>query len=95
MDGIILHPAHNDGETHLYDFQIPMILLNKIPGIAEYSSIEIDNVRGGFIATKHLIEAGYKKIAFIGGTESSPSNAERKKDTSLHLRNITYPLMKA
>lgn len=92
VDGIILHPAHNDGETHLYDFQIPMILLNKIPGIAEYSSIEIDNVRGGFIATKHLIEAGYKKIAFIGGTESSPSNAERKEGYKLALKKYNIPI---
>ncbi|MHB1394056.1 MAG: LacI family DNA-binding transcriptional regulator [Clostridia bacterium] len=79
VDGIILHPAYNIEEDHYSDFNIPVVLLNRIPGVVEYSSIEVDNFRGGFLATKHLIEGGYKKIAFIGGGESSPSNAERKE----------------
>jgi len=85
VDGIILHPAYNVGEDRFSDFNIPMVLLNKIPGVVDYSSIEVDNVRGGYLAAKHLIEAGYRKIAFIGGSESSPSNKEREEGYKLAL----------
>ncbi len=92
VDGIILHPAYNVGDDHFNDFQIPVVLLNKIPSVVEYSSIEVDNVRGGFLATKHLIDGGYKKIAFIGGSESSPSNAERKEGYKLALNKYNIPI---
>jgi len=85
VDGIILHPSYNVGEEHFSDFKIPMVLLNKIPGVADYSSIEVDNVKGGYLATKHLIEAGYRKIAFIGGSEGSTSNKEREEGYKLAL----------
>ncbi|NLU53668.1 MAG: LacI family transcriptional regulator [Clostridiaceae bacterium] len=92
VDGIILHPSHDVQDNHFLDFQVPVVLLNKIPNVVEYSSIEVDNVMGGFIATKHLIEAGYKKIAFIGGSENSPSNAERKEGYKLALRKYKLPI---
>jgi len=85
VDGIILHPAFHVDEDHYSYFNVPVVLLNRIPTVGSYSSIEVDSVRGGFLATKHLIEAGYKKLAFIGGNESSFSNAERKEGFRLAL----------
>lgn len=32
-----------------------------------FSSIEIDDVAGGYLATEYLVKKGYQKIAFIGG----------------------------
>lgn len=92
VDGIILHTSNNVEEDQYTNFKIPMVLLNKISSVVEYSSVEVDNVRGGFLATKHLIEAGYRKIAFIGGTENSPSNAERKEGYKLALKQHRIPL---
>jgi LacI family transcriptional regulator len=85
VDGVILHPAFGVEEEHYNDFNIPIVLLNRIPSMGNYSSIEVDNVRGGFLAAKHLIEAGYKKLAFIGGSESSFSNSERQVGFKLAL----------
>jgi LacI family transcriptional regulator len=34
---------------------------------SHFSTVEIDDVSGGYMATKYLIKKGYKKIAFIGG----------------------------
>lgn len=85
VDGIILHPAFGIEEEHYNNFNIPVVLLNRIPSIGNYSSIEVDNVRGGFLATKHLIDAGYKKLAFIGGNENSFSDSERKEGFKLAL----------
>jgi len=35
--------------------------------IISFKKVVIDNEQGGFLATKHLIEKGHKKIAFISG----------------------------
>lgn len=46
----------NDLETVLIEFYH-----------SHFSTVEIDDVSGGYIATKYLIKKGYKKICFIGG----------------------------
>lgn len=33
----------------------------------DFSSVSVDDVAGGYIAVKHLIECGRRKIAFVGG----------------------------
>lgn len=32
--------------------------------------VRLDNIEGGYQATKHLIEQGYKKIAILAGPEN-------------------------
>ena len=46
----------NDLETVLIEFYH-----------SHFSTVEIDDVSGGYMATNYLIKKGYKKIAFIGG----------------------------
>jgi DNA-binding LacI/PurR family transcriptional regulator len=33
-----------------------------------FSTLEIDDISGGYLATKFLLDKGYKKVAFIGGS---------------------------
>ena len=40
-------------------------------------SIGCDNVSGGYQATKHLLDLGRRRIAFIGTTERSPEHSAR------------------
>jgi LacI family transcriptional regulator len=52
---------------------LPYILVDyDIPG-RKVSAVMIDNVEGGRIAVEHLINLGYRKIAFIGGDIKHPS----------------------
>lgn len=76
VDGIIIKPAC-DRSCSYSNINIPMVLLNKMPKEEKHSYIEVDNFKGGYLATKHLIEAGYKRIAFLGGIEDSYSTIER------------------
>jgi len=48
------------------------------------SYVTVDNVEGAYIATKHLIDHGHKRIACVSGPENSSSGLERLegKDTS-------------
>lgn len=40
------------------------------------SSVSIDNVAGGYLATKHLLDTGRRRIAFLGPTDV-PGSADR------------------
>lgn len=44
---------------------------------SDFSSVSVDDVAGGYLATKHLIECGRKKIAFVGGPLTVHQIADR------------------
>jgi len=44
---------------------IPLIVLDDRPNESDVPSIEVDNEYGGFLATQHLAERGYKHIAIV------------------------------
>jgi LacI family transcriptional regulator len=46
-------------------------------GSKKYPFVDVDNLKGGFIATKHLIDSGCKKIAIITGDLTLQSSRDR------------------
>lgn len=47
--------------------QVPFVVLNRLlPKLAPHC-IRVDNVRGGYLATQHLIESGHTRIAHLTG----------------------------
>ena len=81
VDGIILAPIENQVdvvEPHIRN-RIPVVYLDKAPRKTRNSYVMIDNVRGGFLATHHLIEQGYDTIGFIGAAEDSLTIDDRLK----------------
>ena len=98
VDGIIIKPSSDlsslDGTDHAYlnEINLPIVIFSGQSSTGDHSYIEIDNHRGGFLATKHLIEAGYRRIAFVGGRESSHSNSERLKGYRTALASYEIPI---
>lgn len=43
----------------------PLILFDRVNADLKVPTITLDDFRAGYIATQHLIDSGYKKIAFI------------------------------
>lgn len=78
VDGIIIKPAE-DNQQNLEHFNIPMVSLNTKTYKGTESYVDVDNEKGGFLATKHLIESGYRRIAFIGGKVNSYSYSNEKR----------------
>ncbi len=81
VDGIILlSPAYEDEYImELKKKDIPFVLLDNQKNQSSVISIFVDNYKGGYMATRHLIELGHKKIAFISGSDFYLSNRERKR----------------
>ena len=44
---------------------------------SDFSSVSVDDVAGGYLATKHLIECGRKNIAYVGGPLTVHQIADR------------------
>lgn len=49
---------------------IPMVLFDRITPELSAPSVRLDNENGGYIATEHLIEQGYKRIAILAGPKN-------------------------
>lgn len=49
---------------------IPIVVFDRVTPQLIAPSVRIDNEEGGFIATEHLIEQGYKRIAVLAGPEN-------------------------
>jgi len=74
VDGLIISVS---SETKVFDHfkkiqekQMPMVVFDRITPFLKAPSVRIDNEDGGFQATEHLIEQGYKRIAILAGPKN-------------------------
>ncbi|PTY78978.1 LacI family transcriptional regulator [Heyndrickxia sporothermodurans] len=68
VDGIILTSIENDWNK-IEDFSEfgPIVLCNEFDERANVPTVRLDQVYGGYIGTRHLIEKGHTKIAYCKG----------------------------
>jgi LacI family transcriptional regulator len=74
VDGFIISVS---SETKVFDHfkkirekQMPMVVFDRVTPDLVAPSVRIDNMDGGFQATEHLIEQGYKRIAILAGPKN-------------------------
>jgi len=83
VDGFIISTADYNDENviELLKDDVPLVLLGRDIEETEGYPIDIvgsDNIKGGYIATKHLIDLGHKKIACLLGPPRIKVNLERE-----------------
>jgi LacI family transcriptional regulator len=73
VEGIIIAPISHADEPvgDRVPVTFPVVYVSSTPRATARSYVVIDNVRGGLLATKHLLDAGRAPVAFIGSRESS------------------------
>lgn len=79
-DGIILGSVHLESTSFkkLKEVEIPFIFVSRLPrNREEYDYVMIDNVLGGYMATRYLLSLGHTKIAYLGGRWNTSSNLDR------------------
>lgn len=75
VDGVIIAPMLNErlekriGE--LVSMGVPIVSLARINSSYRIPSIVSDFERGGYLATRHLLELGHKRIAYLAGPDFS------------------------
>jgi len=69
IDGalIISMPILEKDIQFFHESPIPIVFVDrKDPNLSAFNSIIIDDIQGGYQATRHLIDLGHRKIGFIG-----------------------------
>lgn len=68
-DALILHleAVTDDYLRGLLDGDMPFVLINRDVKGLENNCISLDNERGGYEATRHLLELGHREIVYISG----------------------------
>lgn len=75
IDGILVAVSNDtENEDHLrklVEMNIPHVFFDKVPEDIKGPKVLIDDFKGAYLATQHLIEQGYLNIAHIKGQEGS------------------------
>ncbi|PJI91152.1 LacI family DNA-binding transcriptional regulator [Luteimicrobium subarcticum] len=48
----------------------PTVMLNLAVPTTRFCSVSVDNERGGWLATSHLVDTGRRRLVFVGGPEA-------------------------
>jgi DNA-binding LacI/PurR family transcriptional regulator len=74
VDGVLIvaFPPSDEDVACLAAVELPTVLINDAP--ASLSRVMIDDVEGGCIATRHLLELGHRRVAYISDPLQEPFN---------------------
>ena len=70
--GVLISPMHSDLSRlwKIREAGTPVVVVDRGSGDRSFSSVSVNDVEGGRIAVKHLVDLGRKNIAFVGGPQS-------------------------
>ncbi len=93
VDGIIIAGDLNrDHVQDLYQYNIPIVVIDSNMGDAPVHQVYTDNVLGARMAVGHLLDQGYRRVAHIRGEwkASTAQNRHQGYMDALKERNIPY-----
>src|SRR5437899_8551996 len=79
--GVLITPVQSDA-SYLQRFRkrgIAVVLLDRPSKIKDLCSVAVDDVRGGELATSHLLDQGHERIGFVKGSLSISQIADRRR----------------
>ena len=54
-----------------YAKRVPLVIVQRVVPSLEAQCVNVDNIHGGYLATRHLIDLGHRRIAHITGPSSN------------------------
>lgn len=81
IDGLIAAPvSENDQQLKsIIKKGFPVVCVDRGLAGIDVDIVSVNNEEGAFIAVSHLVNSGYKRIAYISGLPSIPSSRMREK----------------
>lgn len=81
VDGVIIASSRVDSRAAdtLSSAGIKVVLFNRHPEPYSVSFVGVDNENGGYLATRHLLQLGHRRVAFIRGTRGASTSIEREQ----------------
>jgi len=77
IDGILLLGTGNNTTKMIGELKVPVVSVDRIP-LHLTNTVSIDNVRGGYLGTRYLLDKGLNNITFIGFNEQLSSRDRRQ-----------------
>jgi LacI family transcriptional regulator len=56
---------------------LPFVLIQKQVNDPDINTVAIENIRGGYLAMKHLLEQGYRRVMLVTGSEDNEDSNQR------------------
>lgn len=81
VDGLLI-AAVGQSYAHiraLRKTKTPLVMLDRWADDLEADAISVDNVKGAYLATQHLLREGHRKIAFVQGLHGTNASEGRLK----------------
>ena len=74
VDGVLIvaFPPSDEDIERFAAAKLPVVLINDSP--TSLSRVMVDDVKGGYIATRHLLELGHRQVAYISDPLTEPFN---------------------
>ena len=95
VEGIIICPSQETTDfSHLLrlkEAHMPIVFFDRAPDIG-ISSVVINDAASAYQATNSLIEAGARRIAFLGGPNQFKQTVDRKHGYLEALRELVVPI---
>jgi LacI family transcriptional regulator len=77
VDGIIMVPGGSINSTEIEQIDTPIVFVDRYTKGVDISYVGVDNEKGGYEATKHLIKLGHERVGCICGPNGASSSEER------------------
>jgi LacI family transcriptional regulator len=93
MAGVVLSPASSSQTSisYLTERNIPVVTIDRRLRGAPVDSVTVNNFRGAFEATEHLIEQGCRRIGFVAGPVTTTTGSRRLAGYKAALRAAGLP----
>ncbi|MCE5342704.1 MAG: LacI family transcriptional regulator [Eubacteriales bacterium] len=93
VDGVLLFPSNHTASNLAMMRQsgIPFVLVSRHLENPDYDSVVCDEETGGYLAGKHLIQAGHRKLAFVYFSEVVFSSEQRTRGLLRAAREAGIP----
>jgi len=96
VDGILASLAKEENDfAHYLELKkgnIPIVLFDRFVDALNIPSVVIDDYKGGYCATEHLINQGYKRIAHLAGPQRFQTFQNRQKGFLDALKAYDVPI---
>jgi LacI family transcriptional regulator len=78
--GVLVTPADLSGRSLdiLRAQKIPFVLVDRVSADSAACSVSVDDVTGGRLAARHLIDAGHRSLVYVGGPADLPQVRDRR-----------------
>ena len=93
--GVLFAPIGASGQraVPLRQGGIPVVLVDRAVGVADFCSVGADDVEGGRIAVAHLLAQGHRRLAFVGGPSSLAQVNDRRRGADIALQTVPAATM--